>query len=144
MTLPLIAVRHTAPIPRPVRFAVVGIACAGLQLLLLHLLVRAGMESVVGNGIAFGASAQVNFALSTLFTWSDRDHPRAAHGWSGRLARFNLAVAVGATINETAFLFSDPAVHYLAASTLGIAAGASFSFVVGDRWVFPAPRPTAG
>ncbi len=143
MTSLLIAARHVAPIPRPARFAVVGAACAGLQLLLLHVFVRSGMESVIGNGIAFVASAQVNFVLSAVFTWSDRGHRPAAYGWTRRLARFNLAVAVGAAINEAVFLLADPAVHYLGASMLGIAAGASFNFVVGDRWVFASPPSSA-
>ncbi|MBI5946791.1 MAG: GtrA family protein [Chloroflexi bacterium] len=141
MTSHLVATGYVAPIPRPARFAVVGAACAGFQLLLLHLLVQSGMESALANGIAFVASAQANFALSAMVTWPDRPHLHVRYGWPRRLARFNLAVAIGAVINESVFLLADPAVHYLVASMLGIVAGASFNFVIGDRWVFAA-RPT--
>jgi putative flippase GtrA len=58
---------------RLARFAVVGVACYLVQLGLLHVLDNF-MYLYCGDVIAFQLSAQLNFALSQIFTWGDRQH----------------------------------------------------------------------
>ena len=57
---------------RLVRFGIVAGTCTVLQLLLMLGLVALGVDSLVANGIGFVLSAQVNFALSAIFTYRDR------------------------------------------------------------------------
>ena len=57
---------------RKVRFAMVGAACFGFQYVLLRSLTAVGVPRPVGNGLGFALSAQVNFVLSSVFTWRDR------------------------------------------------------------------------
>src|SRR4051794_8042585 len=62
-------------IPRPIRFGFVGGTCAVLQLGLLFGLVHLGLERHAANVLAFLLSTQVNFALSSIVTWRDRQPP---------------------------------------------------------------------
>ncbi len=122
---------------RPARFALVGATAAVVQLALLRLLLVAGMWSVPADAVAFLVSAQVNFALSCVFTWRDRN-PRAAivARWLG----FHSAIAGTALLNVGVFAATVVVLPDLAASALGIVAAAVVNFVVADRAVF---RPVA-
>ena len=133
------AARRLARLPRPVRFAAVGATCAALQLLGLALLVRLGVEQHVANALAFLLSTQVNFALSAAVTWRNRlaagGSPTAV-AW--RLAGYN-AMALGTlVVNQAVFALALPAVHYLAASALGILAGMLLNYTVSGRVIFSA------
>jgi putative flippase GtrA len=143
---------------RLVRFGIVAPSCALLHLGLLASLVRLGVSKTVANGLGFGLSAQVNFALSALFTWKDRPlrwarHTRSkrrarGYAWSLRWAKFN-SVAVGALlINEVVFVaLTRDGVPLLVASSAGIVTGAIFNFTVnhyltfGERTVPPNQSP---
>lgn len=123
--------------PRPVRFAAVGGGCAVLQLLVLALLVRLGVERHGANVLAFLLSAQVNFGLSSAVTWRDR---RGAAGRAAGLARrllgFN-ALALGAlAINQVVFALASPAAHYLIAGGLGIVTGTALTYTVSGYVIF--------
>src|SRR5919197_4098509 len=57
---------------RPLRFALTGGLAGLLQLGLLALLMGRGWPAAPANAVAFLLAAQVNFALSSVFTWRDR------------------------------------------------------------------------
>lgn len=86
---------------RIARFGGVGILCLCFQIAVMKL-IEPYFPAVVANAIGFITSAQLNFTLSYLFTWSDSKRQsgwRLAATWSGYCL-----VAVGATlINAAAF-----------------------------------------
>lgn len=127
-----------APAARPLRFAGTGVAAGGLQLLLLLLLTTHGWETLLANIVAFLVSAQLNFAVSNAVTWRDRRH-------SGSLLRrwalFHASIAVMAVLNMLVFAATRDLVPALAASALGIAAGAGGNYLAGDRLIFRQPAP---
>ena len=108
-----------------------------MQLLGLALLVRLGVEGHVANALAFLLSAQINFALSSAFTWRDRRTGTAERlGVARRLVGYN-ALALGAlAINQAVFALTSPLGHYLTASALGILAGMVLTYAVSGRVTF--------
>lgn len=140
-TSPGLLDRLIARVPRPVRFGLVGGACAALQLLLLGVLARAGIELHGANVLAFVLSTQVNFALSSAFTWRDRRiagwHPRSG---ARRLAGYNLLALGSLLINQATFALALPHAHYLVAAACGILAGMVLTYAVSGRILFR-PRP---
>src|SRR5690349_1166057 len=81
---------------RPLRFACTG-GLAGLtQLNLLAILIRHGWHPLPANMVAFLIAAQLNFALSYLFTW--RDRPTTRTPWQSWLM-FHGSIAGMAVIN---------------------------------------------
>ena len=128
-----------SPVARPLRFALTGGLAGLLQLGLLALLVGRGWPSAPANVVAFLLAAQVNFAVSSLFTW--RDRRRTAPLWRHWLA-FHGAIAAMALVNQGVFLAARTALPALAASAAGIAVAAVGNYLLGDRLVFGA-RGTA-
>ena len=132
---------------RAVRFAAVAATCTLVQLLVLACLARLGVSKVMANGIGFGLSAQVNFALSAQVTWRDRK-PRPAldgrtglgarlGGWPTRWVRFNTAAVVGLGVNELAFtVATDSGARLLMASAAGIMAGLAVTFPLNNLVTF--------
>ena len=113
-------------IPRLIRFASVGSACALLQLAALHLLVELNVDKSVANLFALVCFAQLNFALSSVITWTNRR------------ARFNGVVVVSALANQLTFMVAVPHIEYLIAGTLSLIVGAIINYLVSDRVVFTA------
>ena len=121
---------RSMPGARVVRFGMVAGSCTVLQLLILEFLNRLGVNRVLANGIGFVISAQMNFALSALFTWRDRKPRLARHTrsqnasragvWVARWAKFNITALVALAINELVFV---TALHAGAALIIGSAAG---------------------
>lgn len=121
-------------VPRPLRFAAVGGACAVLQLLALAALARLGVELHAADALAFVLCAQVNFALNSAITW--RDRRASARAVAGRLAGYN-ALALGSlAVNQVVFALALPATHYLIASALGLLAGALLNYTGCGRVIF--------
>jgi len=132
---------------RPLRFALTGGIAGITQIALLALLTRHGWPGLPANGVAFLLAAQVNFALSSTFTWRDRVNGR---GLSHRWRAFHGAIAGMAVVNMLVFAASRTVVPTFVASLLGIGVAAIGNFVVGNRLVFrghaparPSTRPTA-
>lgn len=86
---------------RIAKFGAVGLLCLCFQLVVMKL-IEPFVPVLAANAIGFIISAQLNFTLSYLFTWSDSKRQRGwrlAATWSGYCL-----VAVGATfINSAAF-----------------------------------------
>jgi putative flippase GtrA len=111
----------------------VAASCTLAQLLILAGLVRLGVAEVLANGIGFAVSAQVNFALSAGVTWRDRrpTGDRRRRAWTARWAAFNAVALVALAVNELVFTMGTHAgAPLLAASAVGIAAGAALTFTL--------------
>lgn len=132
---------------RVVRFGMVAVSCTLLQLLILEYLNHLGVDRVLANGIGFVVSAQVNFALSALFTWRDRKPRLARHTkslkaaiariWVARWAKFNLTALVALAINEVVFAIAlHVGVRLIAGSAAGILSGAIVMFSVNHYVTF--------
>ena len=128
-----------SPVARPLRFALTGGLAGLLQLGLLALLTGSSWPTAPANVAAILLGAQVNFALSSLFTW--RDRRRTAPLWRRWLA-FHGAIAATAIVNQSVFLATRTALPALMASAAGIAVAAVGNYLLGDRLVFGA-RGTA-
>ena len=122
---------------RPLRFAIVGGATGAVQLGALAMLVRAGLQPLLANAVAFALSAQMNFVLSQTFTWRDRNSGEAERrGIAGRWAAFHACISGGAVANLAVFALAIHVAPHLAAAILGIVAGASLNFLTNDRLTF--------
>ncbi|MGE3911447.1 MAG: glycosyltransferase family 39 protein, partial [Chloroflexota bacterium] len=122
------------------RFALTGGLAALTQLLLLELLVGQGAPAIAANVSAFIVAAQVNFWLSSLFTWRDRAGAPGMAGLAGRWLRFHGAILGTAVLNLAVFSVSVTVLPHLMAAVLGIGAAAAANFVSGDRFVFRRAR----
>jgi len=125
---------------RPLRFALTGGIAAVTQLALLALLTGHGWPTLPANAVAFLLAAQVNFALSSTFTWRDRS---AGRGLRRHWLAFHGSIASMAVVNMLVFLAARTALPTLAASALGIGAAAIGNFIIGDRLVFRQQTPSA-
>ena len=132
---------------RAVRFGAVAAFCTLVQLLVLACLARLGVDKVMANGIGFGLSAQLNFALSAQVTWRDRKPRTARHGRTGlrarlgaspaRWARFTTVAVVALGVNELAFtMATHSGARLLLASAAGIVAGAAVTFPLNNLVTF--------
>jgi putative flippase GtrA len=138
---PAIPLTEGAPMtltPRILRFAAVGITCYLIQLGLVHLL-HGVMSLYPADVLAFLVSAQVNFMLSQLFTWGDRQD---AESLLLRFIKFNANAIVSATIvNATVFwLLVQTSLWIWAAMLLANVLSACWTFSINHFFVFKAER----
>jgi putative flippase GtrA len=128
--------------PRIARFAAVAVLCTLLQLLILADLAALGVSKVLANGLGFALAAQVNFVLSTAWTWRDRPARRAGRrSQVTRWVMFNATAAGALAANELVFtLLTRTGIEFLAASLVGIACGAVLAFTVNNLVTFRARR----
>lgn len=130
-------VRVTIPSARLMKFAGVGLSCAFVQLLALHLLVVAGVEEHVSNLLAFALSVQVNFLLSQFLTWQDRwSRDLRLRTLVARLLMFNASASSTGLVNQSVFVVANLLTSYIAAATIGIAVAAVLNFTLNDKLVF--------
>lgn len=137
--------------PHLLRYAMVGVVCTCLQLLILQLALHVDPSaSVVDNSAAFFLSAQLNFVLSDRYTWVHRRPAGRAGLRNGarRLLGFNGAAVVGLAVNAAAFA----AAHLLgslsvtAAAAVAVAASTTATYALSSHLVFranPAGSPPA-
>lgn len=121
------------------RFAAVGVVCFGVQTAVLVPLERAGMAAAVANATGFWLSAQLNFVLSSLFTWRDRP-ARGARQVAARWWQYQGTAYLSLAVNSLVFVVAEPAVGQLSASAIGVLIGAGFTYAVSKFLIFrPAP-----
>ena len=85
---------------------------------------------------AFLISAQLNFLLSSLLTWADRETGgRRSIAW--RLLRFNALISVAAVANQAIYLAFERMLPYLLAGAIALVVTAVAKYFIADRWVFP-------
>jgi len=129
---------------RPVRFFCTGGVAGLLQLGLLETLVQSGWNPVLANVVAALLTTQVNFVLSLLFTWYDRQPDSAMkQAFLIRWLSYQ-GVSLGALLlNQLVFVVAHLVMPILVAAELGLLVGASVNFVVMNRLVFRKPLPTS-
>ncbi len=122
---------------RPLRFACTGGVAAAAQLALLHALLGRGWVAMAAEVVALLVSTQVNFALSSLFTWRDR---RLASPFGlallTRWVTYQWSGAGAAALNMVVFALARLDLSVLAAAALGTLVAGAANFVAGDRLVF--------
>lgn len=131
---------HACPsvtVPRPLRFAVVGGTCAGLQIGSLAGLVAVGLPHLLANLLALMLATQVNFVLSATVTWADRPtNWRATGDFARRVAAFNAMCAGTLLLNEGVFAAGERALPYLLAGLLGVAVAAPANYAISHFGIF--------
>ena len=123
---------------RPLRFLITGGTAGVVQLAILWALTEhAGWHPLIANLVAFLLSAQLNFALSVVFTWHDRR--------SGRLTRrqlltrwiaFHGSIAGSAVLNQAVSAAARVVLPTLEAAMVGIIVAAGINFLSNDRLIF--------
>jgi putative flippase GtrA len=122
---------------RAVRFGAVAVSCTLVQFVVLAWLARLGVSKIVGNGIGFVLSAQLNFMLSAHITWRDRKPQPVRSAGSARWARFNAVAVVALAVNELVFTTGVHAgSQLLIASAAGVVAGAAVTFTLNNFVTF--------
>ena len=120
------------------RFNLVGAIGIVVQLAVLELLRRAGVDYMLATVIAVESAILHNFAWHGRYTWRDR---ASGSRWESfaRLLRFHLtngAVSLVGNALMMRWLVGELRVPILAANLAAIAACGVLNFVLGDRLVF--------
>jgi putative flippase GtrA len=118
---------------RLVRFCLTGGVAALVQLLVLRLLTADHWEALLSNGIGMAVAAQVNFTLSSAFTWRDRWVRAGLHR---RWSMYQLTILASAVVNMLVFIVARLFLEQMIAALLGIAVAAALNFAAGDRLIF--------
>jgi putative flippase GtrA len=120
-------------VARPLRFIITGGLAGLVQLGLLALLTHHGWDAFLANSLALLVAAQLNFALSAVFTWGDRFQLTSV---PRRWLLFQGSIAGTALLNMLIFTAAHTVFPVLVASALGIAVAGLGNFVINDRVVF--------
>ncbi|GIF24621.1 hypothetical protein Ate02nite_73510 [Paractinoplanes tereljensis] len=123
---------------RVFRFALVGTFCFAVQYSIMVSLAAGGVDLSVGNAVGFVVSAQVNFLLSSAFTWGGA----VRVSWV-RWASYNSTALVGLAVNTTVFGLVHGAVGSLVGTAAGVGAGAVFTYLVCHLLIFRQGRRIA-
>lgn len=125
---------------RWLKFNLIGIVGAVLQLWVLHLFLRAGIQYLEATALAVEAAVLHNFAWHQRYTWADR--PTDDLGVVvGRLVRFHLsngAVSIVGSVLLMRWLSGEIGVPALVANLIAILVCSLANFALGDRFVFAA------
>jgi putative flippase GtrA len=126
----------TCTILRILRFVTVGSFCFSFQYACAVVLARLGAPWPIANAAGFLLSAQLNFLLSSGWTWRDRPPgwDRAAP-WR-RWTSYNVTAVLALGINTAVFTASYQAIDSLPAAALGVLAGTVANYLICDRAVF--------
>lgn len=127
---------------RIVVFATVGGACFIVQLILLTAVVRLGGSRPVANAIGFALSAQLNFVLSSRFTWRDRQ-ATGRRDTSARWLAYNATALLSLGSNSVVFTASYHAIGTAAAALLGVLTGTTVVYLTCNYLVFRARKSAA-
>ncbi|WP_112138441.1 GtrA family protein [Glycomyces dulcitolivorans] len=119
---------------RLARFSGVGLTCFAIQAGILLALKGSGAPGPIANAVGFLASAQVNFLLSTYFTWADRRAPSVP--WPRRWVSFQATVAVSLACNTGVYALVSGFLPPVAAAAAGVCAGALLTYLASDHLVF--------
>lgn len=118
---------------RLVRFTVVGLIAASVQLALLDELIRLGWDPFLANVVGILVSIQVNFVLSARVIWPDRP---IRGRWRQSWVAFHGAMLSTTALNLAVFTLANLVVPHLIAAMAGIAVGGTINYLLGDRLVF--------
>ena len=119
-------------------FNAIGILGVGVQLLFLHLLVRANVAYLAATALAVEAAVLHNFARHQRYTWADRPSDDLS-AVMGRLVRFHLSngtVSIVGNVLLMPWFVGGLHVPLLPANFGAILVCSLINFVLGDRFVF--------
>jgi putative flippase GtrA len=103
--------------------------------MLLSLMVRLGIYRPIANAVSFAISAQLNFLLSSQFTW--RDRPAAnRRGTGGRWLAYNATALASLGFNTGVFVAAYRAIGTMQAAALGVVTGTCLVFLTCNLLVF--------
>jgi putative flippase GtrA len=123
---------------RWLKFNAIGMAGVGVQLLFLHLLVRASVGYLAATALAVEAAVLHNFAWHQKYTWADRPS-EDLYSVVVRLVRFHLsngAVSIAGNVLLMRWLVGGLHVPILPANFGAILVCSLINFLLGDRFVF--------
>ncbi|MDI6858211.1 MAG: glycosyltransferase [Dehalococcoidia bacterium] len=129
------------PIPRPVRFLLVGLSGVGVNMATLWLLHgRLGLAPLPAAALAVETSICSNFALNDIWTFGAG---RRMRPWWTRAFAFHATAATAAAVNLSLFMLLTSAadVHYLPANLIAIAVASGINFTVSASWTWRAAPP---
>ncbi len=126
-----------SPKARPIRALYTGAAAALLQIGVLDLLVDDHWAKLPAAAIALLCGAQLNFVLSTLFTWRDR-RPAGTYGRQiiCQWLRYQGTIASTAVLNVIVYSVSSDFLPMLLATIVGNASAAIVNYIINDKHVF--------
>jgi putative flippase GtrA len=130
---------------RWLKFNLIGIVGAVLQLWVIHLFLRAGVQYLQATAMGVEAALLHNFAWHQRYTWSDRPTDELGEV-AARLVRFHLsngAVSIVGNVLLMRWLKGGIGVPVLVANLVAIGVCSLVNFVLGDRFVFGAHDCTA-
>lgn len=117
---------------RPLQFMLTGCLAGLLQICVMEALTGRGWPSLAANIVAALCGAQLNFALSSVFTWRDRVPASVWRRW----LLYHGTIAGTMLLSMVSFGILSTVVPDEAASAAGIALGGVANFFLGDRLVF--------
>jgi putative flippase GtrA len=129
-----------SPLLRWLKFNLVGIAGAILQLWVLHMLLHAGFHYLEATALAVEAALLQNFGWHQRYTWSDRPADDLS-GVVARLIRFHLSngtISMLGNVTLMRWLRGELRVPVLLANFIAILVCSLVNFLLGDRFVFRA------
>ena len=127
---------------RPLRFGIMGLATAVVQLGLLTGFKELGLGSIAAYALAMAIAVQFNFLTNQLFVWQDR--PRAGprlRAYVERWGTFHACIAFSLAVNMGAFVLARLFMPDLAAAVVGIGSSTLIKFLSLDRLAFRQAAP---
>ena len=130
-----------SPKARPLRFICTGGVCAVMQLSILALLTHYHWHPIIANSTAFLLSGQINFCLSFLFTWHDRQPTIGTkHIILARWLGFHCSIAATFFLNLLFFTLIHMVLSTVLASAVSIILVAVLNFAIMNRLIFHKQR----
>jgi putative flippase GtrA len=122
-------------------YVAVGLTSFTVQFVVLAILVRLSAYRPVANGAAFAISAQVNFVLSSRFTWGDR-RASGRREIALRWAAYNSLALASLGCDTAVFVLSYRAIGTAPAALLGVAVVTCMVYLVCNTLIFGRGRRT--
>jgi putative flippase GtrA len=127
------------PVHRFIRFALVGLVCVPINLLLLALFLHLLGESLypVALVASFEISTTINFVINQIYTYGERK-PLRRWGWLTRALKLqatNLSSQI-VTFIGILLLKEQLGINPYIASLIGMAGAFLYNFIVSNRFVF--------
>ena len=138
---------RASPVPRVVRFAIIGLSGVAVNTGLLWLLVEvAGLPLPAAGALAIESAICSNFVLNDMWTFHQA---RRRRSWWQRAAAFHgtAVLAGGINLGLLLLLVTSAGVHYIAANLVSIVLAAAVNYSGNALWTWrpaaPPPRTPA-
>jgi putative flippase GtrA len=120
---------------RILKYIAVGVTCFSVQFAALTALIHLALYRPLANSIAFAASAQLNFMLSSKLTWGDRP----ARGWRSvgrRWAAYNGTALLSLACDSVVFAVCYRTIGTTAAAASGVLTATCLTYLVCNWMIF--------